>query len=302
MKGTSYRNKLIITFLIADLIILLVIVQGYLFSNNQLVAENPVKYTQNYHIFMGVMLFIAIVFMSITTISFIRGFRIGFERVSKITHELIAGNLDVDMGEIKNDEFGRLILDYKKHDYATAAISHLPHMISFALANLVKLEDDSEETMKTIAAGGFRDMTRIAASSPIMWENICDSNTGSILSLMDLYIEQLLELRNHISNRDHQALLDYFQSAKDFRDSLTLPAKRNHSDLFEIFVDLIDEAGGIAIIASILASKGINIKNIGIINNREFEEGVLRIEFYNQESLDSASTILEKRNYSIHKR
>lgn len=114
MKGTSYRNKLIITFLVADLIILLVIVQGYLFSNNQLAAENPVKYTQNYHVFMGAMLFIAIVFMSITTISFIRGFRIGFERVSKITHELTAGNLDVDMGEIKNDEFGRLILDYKK--------------------------------------------------------------------------------------------------------------------------------------------------------------------------------------------
>lgn len=114
MKGTSYRNKLIITFLVADLIILLVIVQGYLFSNNQLAAENPVKYTQNYHVFMGAMLIIAILFMGITTISFIRGFRIGFERVSKITHELTAGNLDVDMGEIKNDEFGRLILDYKK--------------------------------------------------------------------------------------------------------------------------------------------------------------------------------------------
>lgn len=114
MKGTSYRNKLIITFLVADLIILLVIVQGYLFSNNQLAAENPVKYTQDYHVFMGAMLFVAIVFMGITTISFIRGFRIGFEKVSKITHELTSGNLDVDMGEIKNDEFGRLILDYKK--------------------------------------------------------------------------------------------------------------------------------------------------------------------------------------------
>lgn len=56
MKGTSYRNKLIITFLVADLIILLVIVQGYLFSNNQLAAENPVKYTQDYHVFMGAML------------------------------------------------------------------------------------------------------------------------------------------------------------------------------------------------------------------------------------------------------
>lgn len=114
MKGTSYRNKLIITFLVADLIILLVIVQGYLFSNNQLAAENPVNYTQDYHVFMGAMLFVAIVFMGITTISFIRGFRIGFEKVSKITHELTSGNLDVDMGEIKNDEFGRLILDYKK--------------------------------------------------------------------------------------------------------------------------------------------------------------------------------------------
>lgn len=195
-----------------------------------------------------------------------------------------------------------LVLDYKRHDYATAAISHLPHMISFALANLVKENDDSAETMKTIAAGGFRDMTRIAASSPIMWENICDSNTEPILNLMDKYIQELLDLRKDIADSNHQGLLDYFQSAKDYRDSLTLPAKRNHSNIFEIFVDLLDEAGGIAIVASILASKGINIKNIGIINNREFEEGVLRIEFYDQATLDAAATVLLERNYKTYKR
>ena len=61
-----------------------------------------------------------------------------------------------------------LVLDYKKHDYATASISHLPHMISYALTNLVKNIDDQDETMKTIAAGDFRDMTRISASSPVM--------------------------------------------------------------------------------------------------------------------------------------
>lgn len=114
MKGTSFRNKLIITFTIADLLILLVIVQSYLFSNHQLEAENPVKYTQSYHSFMGVVLVVSIIFMSVTTISFVRGLRKGFEEISKITHELTAGNLDIDMGEIRNDEFGKLKSDYRK--------------------------------------------------------------------------------------------------------------------------------------------------------------------------------------------
>ena len=59
-----------------------------------------------------------------------------------------------------------LILDYKIHDYSTAAISHLPHMIAYSLVNLVHQIDDDKETMKTIAAGGFKDITRIASSSP----------------------------------------------------------------------------------------------------------------------------------------
>lgn len=59
-----------------------------------------------------------------------------------------------------------LVLDYHLHDYATAAISHLPHIIAYSLVNLVKKSDDANETMKTIAAGGFKDLTRIASSSP----------------------------------------------------------------------------------------------------------------------------------------
>jgi prephenate dehydrogenase len=60
-----------------------------------------------------------------------------------------------------------LVLDYHLHDYATAAISHLPHIIAYSLVNLVKKSDDANETMKTIAAGGFKDLTRIASSSPV---------------------------------------------------------------------------------------------------------------------------------------
>lgn len=193
-----------------------------------------------------------------------------------------------------------LVLDYKKHDYATASISHLPHMISYALTNLVKNIDDQSETMKTIAAGGFRDMTRIAASSPVMWENICESNKDQLLTLMDLYITEITNLRETISGEKKNELLDYFQSAKDYRDSLFIPSKRSRTVCYEMFVDLVDEAGGIAIVASMLAFKGISIKNIGIINNREFEEGVLRIEFYDQDSLDLAINVLKEKNYKTY--
>ncbi|MGN0665780.1 MAG: prephenate dehydrogenase/arogenate dehydrogenase family protein [Huintestinicola sp.] len=193
-----------------------------------------------------------------------------------------------------------LILDYKKHDYATASISHLPHMISYALTNLVKNIDDQDETMKTIAAGGFRDMTRIAASSPVMWQNICQSNKEQLLRLMELYISEITQLKESIACSEKDKLLDYFQSAKDYRDSLFIPNKRSRTVCYEMFVDLADETGGIAIIASMLAFKGISIKNIGIINNREFEEGVLRIEFYDHDSLDCAINVLKEKNYKVY--
>ncbi|MEE1009746.1 MAG: prephenate dehydrogenase [Agathobacter sp.] len=195
-----------------------------------------------------------------------------------------------------------LILDYEAHDYATAAISHLPHMISFSLVNLVKKVDDNKETMKTIAAGGFRDMSRIAASSPVMWQNICFSNKEQLLKLMDMYIDTFSELKKYIQDSDKEKLLSFFQEAKDYRDSLTIPAKKHKDDYYEIFIDLKDETGGIAIIANILAFKGISIKNIGIINNREFEEGVLRIELYDLDSLNTAVTVLEERNYIVYRR
>ncbi len=195
-----------------------------------------------------------------------------------------------------------LVLDYKEHDHATAAISHLPHMIAYALANLVEDIDSEQETMKTIAAGGFRDVTRIASSSPIMWENICSSNKEQLLELMSLYEKEMNKLKNYIETDNSNALIEYFQKSKEYRDSLTVRGKKIRDDFHEVFVDLNDETGGIAIIANLLAFNNISIKNIGIINNREFEEGVLRIEFSDEKTLESAVDILKERNYKIHRR
>lgn len=195
-----------------------------------------------------------------------------------------------------------LILDYEAHDYATAAISHLPHIIAYSLVNLVKDSDDENETMKTIAAGGFKDLTRIASSSPVMWQNICCSNKEQILKLIDAYVYALNKTKADIESNDENALLTDFQAAKDYRDSIAITNKGVMKEVYELYLDLLDEAGGIATVATILASNNLSIKNIGIIHNREFEEGVLRLEMYSREALDSAIALLSKHHYTLYER
>ena len=96
-------------------------------------------------------------------------------------------------------------------------------------------------------------------------------------------------------------LLDAFGSAKNYRDDIPQSHARSLlQSSYEIFVDLIDESGAIATIATTLAANGISIKNIGIVHNREFEQGVLRIELYDQASMEAAEAVLAK-HYTIHK-
>ena len=113
-----------------------------------------------------------------------------------------------------------IVMDPKKHDRAAAAISHVPHMISYCLANMVSKIDYDDATMRTLAAGGFRDMTRIAASSPVMWEDICVANRSEIVKLLDDYQTRLGELKDMIEKGDGDALNQYFTETKEFRDTL----------------------------------------------------------------------------------
>ena len=195
-----------------------------------------------------------------------------------------------------------LTMGYGLHDKSTAAISHLPHVLAYALVNLVKDSDNEAEIMKRIAAGGFKDITRIASSSPVMWEEICISNRDMLLSMIDTYHIYLNNIRDKISAGDGQGLREFFQSAKDYRDSLALAPKGSPGAAYELYCDLADEAGGIATISTILARNQLSIKNIGIIHNREFEEGVLKIEMYDETSYSDAIKLLRKYNYTVYER
>ena len=165
-----------------------------------------------------------------------------------------------------------MVLTSEEHDFITAGVSHLPHIIASALVNLVNMLDSDQEYMKTIAAGGFRDITRIASSSPIMWEQISRS------------------------------LYQMFASSRDYRDSIDVVDNGLLKKAYVLYLDIADEAGGIATIATILAMEKISIKNIGIIHNREFEEGVLKIEFYDGISMEKGAALLKKRNYIVYER
>ena len=135
-----------------------------------------------------------------------------------------------------------------------------------------------------------------------MWQNICQSNSKQIVRLIDAYEEMLEKTKHDILSSDADALLQDFQSAKDYRDSIAITNKGPIKEIYELYLDLLDEAGGIATVATILASNHLSIKNIGIIHNREFEDGVLRLEMYDRISLDAAVQLLRKHHYTIYER
>ena len=195
-----------------------------------------------------------------------------------------------------------MALTCQEHDYITAAVSHLPHIIASTLVNAIHKMDTPEEYMKLIAAGGFRDITRIASSSPVMWQQICLENREMISRVLDEYIRLLVQARCWVDNGDSDELYRMFSDSRDYRDSLPDSSKGMLQKEYTLYCDIYDEAGGIATIATLLAMNNINIKNIGIVHNREFEEGVLRIEFYEEPDCSKALTILENRNYTVRKR
>lgn len=134
-----------------------------------------------------------------------------------------AKSRESDIGKMKNFVLmlgaNPLIIDYHRHDEVAGAISHLPHMISYALADMVR-EMDTDGLMKAMAAGGFRDMTRVAASSPEMWTAICSSNKKVISSQIDDYIKKLLMIKDYIDRDDSDSLRRLFSLAKAYKDNM----------------------------------------------------------------------------------
>lgn len=192
------------------------------------------------------------------------------------------------------------LLNVERHDETTAAISHLPHLIASSLVNLVKNNDDANTTFKTLAAGGFKDITRIASSSPALWQQITLENHKNILNFLSSYIEDLTQLKEQLMAQNKDYLLHFFETARDYRDSFIDTRSGPFIKQFVLTIDIPDKSGALADVVNLLAAQNISIKNIGIVHNREYQEGVLRMEFYSLQEYNNAIIHLKNNNYSVH--
>ena len=192
-----------------------------------------------------------------------------------------------------------LVMTYEQHDFITAAVSHVPHVISASLVNLVRDSDSPDGEMRMIAAGGFKDITRISSSSPVMWQNICLTNADNVSRLLGDYIDSLEEIRKAIDSKDGDRLMDFFDSARRYRDTFidasSGPIKTDNA----VHVEIPDETGALAVVITMLAAQGIDVKNVGIVHNREFETGSLRIELHDENDVKKAEKVLVGHGYQV---
>ena len=189
-------------------------------------------------------------------------------------------------GETDDGAFARLrgvIVDFgaevvslppERHDTMVAVVSHVPHLTAASLMCLADARSDEHRGLLRLAAGGFRDMTRIAAGHPGIWPDICAENKDAIVVELDRLVEGLGVVRSFIVNEDRDGLVDLLSNARSAR--LALPSRFTRAEeLSEIRVPVPDQKGALAGITMLAAELDVSIADIEIAHSVEGDEGVV---------------------------
>ena len=185
----------------------------------------------------------------------------------------------------------------KQHDVIAASVSHLPQLVSVALVNAASLKTD-EYNFLDLAAGGFRDMARIAASDFNIWKSIISTNKSQILTALDKFSYDLETLKKWISENKDSEIAEYFEAARKNRDEIPKNTKGFLSPLHDLFVFVEDKPGAISDISSTLFEKNINIKDIELLKIREGSGGTFRLSFETKDDLFESAKILNQKGFS----
>ncbi len=194
-----------------------------------------------------------------------------------------------------------LLMDAEKHDRIAARISHLPQLLAIALVNAVGKRTSQDPEMVQLAAGGFRDMTRIASSSFQIWEEILVTNSARIQEALDSLSIELNELRTYLENGDYDAIESLFNAAEKTRTSIPQRSKGFLRPLSELFVFVSDRPGAIFDMTGRLSEADLNIKDIELLKIREGTGGTFRIGLENEKAAEYARTVLTQAGYRVHR-
>lgn len=190
------------------------------------------------------------------------------------------------------------ILGAADHDRAVAAISHLPHLTATALVNTVaSLEGD----VLGLAAGGFRDTTRVAAGDPALWREILATNAPAVQEVLGGLVDELVNLRRSLAEGKWDELENELGRAREVRRRI--PRGRGiRPQLAELVVVLPDRPGAIGHVCTLLGGAGLNIADAELLLVEEGEGGTLRLGFVAAEEAREADRVLEDNGYRILRR
>lgn len=167
-----------------------------------------------------------------------------------------------------------LVLSPEDHDRLVAVVSHVPHLVAATLMNAASTVAEQDGALLRLAAGGFRDMTRVAAGHPGIWPDICAENATAIVTALDALVGDLSSMRDRVAAQDRDGVLGVLQTASAARRNLPARIARPEH-LAELRIPVPDRAGVLAEITSLAADAGIGIYDIEIAHSAEGPRGVL---------------------------
>lgn len=190
-------------------------------------------------------------------------------------------------------------IDAKEHDRVTSQISHFPHILASGLMEQTAVYAQEHEMTRRFAAGGFRDMTRIAESEPGMWTSILLSNRETILERIEDFKDRLDEIGQAISKGEEEQIWNFFNQAREQRQAMEIHKRGGVDSSYDLYVDVPDEEDVILRILELL--RGISLVNIHINEeNREDVHGILQISFKNAQDMERAERLItENTDYTV---
>jgi prephenate dehydrogenase len=188
-----------------------------------------------------------------------------------------------------------MILTPELHDRIAAEVSHLPHLIAVLLAN--QLADSDSDLFRNLAAGGFRDMTRIASSSFAVWKDIIGTNIEEVRRSLADFRARADGLIERLDDERH--LRNLFERANRERETIPKYSKGFLKPLCDVRVSVKDRPGELAKITNVAYYRGVNVKDIEIVNVREGEGGILRLGFSEKGDARVVASALEELGYEV---
>ncbi len=188
----------------------------------------------------------------------------------------------------------------RRHDDLVAMVSHVPHLTATSLMNLAANAAVEHGTLLRLAAGGFRDMTRIAAGHPGIWPDICVDNRAGILEALDGLTEALEHVRKLVADGDREGLLAWLESAREARVNLPsagLPA----GESVELRIPVPDRPGVFAEVTTLLGEMGVNIYDMEVAHSVEGDRGVLMLVIA-ASALDAVRVALNDQEFRVSHR